>query len=127
MLKRRAPIVPLLVGVLVLFGLLSATSCSTQSESLPTLIFFRSSTCPYCKEMTPVVDEIGTAYRGELKVVIATLEEEKGRDLADQYGIVGFPVILLLDREGERVSRMQGVVPRPSLEQAVEELIRPKQ
>lgn len=104
---------------------LGGMSCSAPREDLPTLVFFRSDTCPYCKQMTPIVEGIRNTYRGELNVIVATLEEEKGRNLADQYGIVGFPVVLLLDRDGERVSRMQGVVPQPTLEQAVEKLIHP--
>jgi thioredoxin-like negative regulator of GroEL len=125
MLKKHTSLVTLLLSVVALVVLLAGASCS-GNERLPSLIFFRSDTCPYCKEMTPVVDEIRSNYRGELQVVYATLEQEKGKELADQYGIVGFPVILLLDNEGERVSRMQGVVPQPALEQAVEKLIRPE-
>jgi thioredoxin-like negative regulator of GroEL len=127
MLNRRTLAIPHLLAVLALLVLLGGVSCSSRGEGMPTLVFFRSDTCPYCKEMLPVVNEIKSTYRGELNVIIATLEEEKGRDLADQYGIVGFPVVLLLDRAGERVSRMQGVVPQPALEQAVDKLIHPEQ
>ena len=112
-----------LLAFLAIVLLLGCASCSSQGEGLPSLIFFRSSTCPYCKEMTPVVDEIKRAHRGELKVVYATLEDETGRVLADQYGIIGFPVILLLDGDGERVSLLRGTVPQPALEQAVQALV----
>lgn len=74
--------------------------------------------------MTPIVDGIRSKYRGELNVVYATLEDKEGRELADRYGILGYPVVLLLDREGERISLLRGVVPQPTLEQAVEKLVR---
>jgi thioredoxin-like negative regulator of GroEL len=126
MSKASTPLFLLLLTVVVLVVLLTGTSCSGGGERLPTLVFFRSDACPYCKQMTPVVDEIRRAHRGQLEVVYATLEEQRGKELADQYGIVGYPVILLLDSDGERVSRMQGVVPQPALEQAVENLMRPE-
>lgn len=123
MQKQRAYLLSVLLAALAISVLVSAASCSTRGENQPSLLFFRSSTCPYCKQMSPVVDGIRSKYRGELNVIYATLEDEKGRELADQYGIIGFPVILLLDGQGERVSLLRGVVPQPSLEQAVEDLI----
>ena len=120
--KKRSPLSALLL-VLVLILLLGTASCSSGGKQLPSLVFFRSNVCPYCKEMTPIVDQIRSAHRGELNVVYATLEDAKGKELADQYGILGVPVVLLLDAEGERANLLRGVVPQPALEQAVEDLI----
>ena len=123
--KKRSPILSALLVVLplIFFLLVGTVSCSSGGQQLPSLVFFQSDVCPYCKEMKPLVDQIRSAHRGELKVVYATLEDERGKELADQHGILGFPVVLLLDAEGERANLLRGVVPQPTLEQAVTDLI----
>ena len=74
--------------------------------------------------MIPLVDQIKKEYRGELDVVYATLEEPAGKELADKHGILGYPNILLLDGDGERANLLRGMVPQPTLVQAVEDLLR---
>jgi len=122
--RSRSPHLTKLIALLVLVALLlGLISCGGGSDGRPSLIFFRSHACPYCKEMTPIVEQIKKDHRGELNVVFATLEEPVGKELADEHGILGYPNILLLDRDGGRVSLLRGVMPQPALEQAVEDLI----
>jgi len=125
--KKRSPILSALLVVLPLILLLGTVSCSSGGKQLPSLVFFQSDVCPYCREMKPLVDQIRSANRGELKVVYATLEDPVGKELADQHGILGFPVVLLLDAEGERANLLRGVVPQPALEKAVADLISSQQ
>lgn len=125
--KKRSSMLSALLVLLTLALLLATVSCSSGGKQLPSLVFFQSATCPYCREMKPIVDQIKSAHRGELKVVYATLEDEEGKQLADQHGILGFPVVLLLDAEGERANLLRGVVPQPALERAVLDLIEAQQ
>jgi len=73
--------------------------------------------------MTPIVNGIRKEYGRELNFVYVCLEEERGRDLARQYGIQGYPVVLLLDSEGNRVNVIRGVVAPVVLENAIGDLL----
>jgi len=79
--KKRSPIAAALLLVLPLILLLGTVSCSSGAKQLPSLVFFQSDVCPYCREMKPLVDQIRSANRGQLKVVYATLEDPEGKEL----------------------------------------------
>ena len=113
-----------LLGILLAVATLAACD---STEGGPTLMYFRASNCPYCKEMTPVIDEIRDAYSRELKVVYATIDEPEGKILAHQHGIIGYPTMLLLDGEGEEVGVLRGVVPKTALVKMVDELLQQEQ
>ena len=117
--KRTSLIVALLVSVLVAGTLVA---CGPGGDR-PTLVFFRANNCPYCKQMTPVVDDIEKEYGSQLTVVYATVNEPDGKQLAQQHGIIGYPTILLLSSEGEQAGLLRGVIPRSSLEKMVDELL----
>jgi thioredoxin-related protein len=73
--------------------------------------------------MTPIVNRIRSDYRWKLNLVYASLEEQSGQDLARQYGIRGYPIVLFLDSEGNKVNVIQGVVPHVVLEKAIDDLL----
>lgn len=77
--------------------------------------------------MTPVVDEIRQEYGRQLHVVYAEVDQQDGKSLASQHGIIGYPTILLLDSEGERAGLLRGVVPRSSLAKAIDDLLQEQQ
>lgn len=112
--------------LLVVFVATLLAACAFSrflAESGPSLLYFRATNCPYCRQMTPIVKEIEREYGQRLNVVYATVDEQQGKQLAREHGIIGYPAILLLDSEGERVGILHGVVPRPSLEEMVDDLL----
>jgi thioredoxin-related protein len=72
--------------------------------------------------MTPIVNGIRGDYRRKLNFVYASLDEKSGKDLARRHGVIGYPVVLLLDGEGNKANTIRGVAPRAVLEQAIDEL-----
>lgn len=70
------------------------------------------------------MDGIKREYRGQINMVYVRMDQQEGRELAQQYGVVGIPTILLLDSKGNQVNVLRGSIPRPLIEQAVEELVR---
>ena len=117
--KRYLFVGPLL-GIILFVALLAA--CGSE-VGRPTLMYFRAYNCPYCKEMTPLVDEIRDAYGSRLTVVYATIDEPEGKELAHRHGIIGYPTMLLLNSDGEEVGVLRGVVPKTVLEKMVDELL----
>jgi thiol-disulfide isomerase/thioredoxin len=117
---KRCLFVGPLLGIILSAAVLAA--CGTAGGG-PTLMYFRASNCPYCKEMTPVIDEIRDTYDRQLEVVYATIDEPEGKELAHRYGIIGYPTMLLLNSDGEEVGVLRGVVPKTALVKMVDELL----
>jgi thioredoxin-like negative regulator of GroEL len=87
------------------------------------VLFFRSGSCLYCDEVKLVLDEVCCKYRRQLEVVTVDMDQEDGRRLARQYGIVGIPTVLLLDSEGHQVNVLRGTLPKAVVEQTVKDLV----
>jgi thioredoxin 1 len=122
LLKIRRFFVSLLLVIALGSAILSACSPSRAGDG-PKLVYFRASNCPYCKQMTPVVNEIEQKYGRQVDIVYAEVDQQDGKDLARRYGIIGYPTVLLLDSSGERFGLLRGVVPLASLEKAVDDLL----
>jgi thiol-disulfide isomerase/thioredoxin len=120
LLLKRYLFVGSLLGIILSAASLAACG---SAEGGPTLMYFRASNCPYCKEMTPLVDEIRDAYGSRLAVVYATIDEPEGKELAHRHGIIGYPTMLLLNSDGEEVGVLRGVVPKTALEKMIDELL----
>jgi thioredoxin-related protein len=73
--------------------------------------------------MTPIVNGIKNDRGRQLNFVYACLDEQSGRDIAAQHGVVGYPLILLLDSQGNKVNTIRGVFPRVVIEKAIDELL----
>ena len=120
--RRRIWVVLLALGVLAVAVWLTYTIWFASSTDGPALLYFRSDSCAYCKEMTPVIDQICRRYRRQVNVVTVDLDRDEGKKVARRYRIIGTPTLLLLDREGHEVSVIRGTLPAAVIEQAVKDL-----
>jgi len=69
------------------------------------------------------VDELKHKYRGQINVVYVSVDRSKGKELAREYGVIGTPTILFLDREGNQVNGMRGALSQATIEQAIKKLL----
>jgi len=120
--RRRIWVVLLALGVLAVSGWLTYTIWFASSTDDPALLYFRSDSCAYCKEMAPVIAQICRKYRKQVNVVTVDLDRDEGKKTARRYGIIGTPTLLLLDREGHEGSVIRGTLPASVIEQAVKDL-----
>lgn len=102
---------------------LAYTAWFASPTAGPTVLYFRSDTCPYCKEMTPVVDEIRRKYGRRVDFVYVDVGRDEGEKLGREHGVIGTPTLLLLDSEGRQVNVLRGTLPTPVIEQAVKDLV----
>ncbi|HEX4719786.1 MAG TPA: thioredoxin [Thermoleophilaceae bacterium] len=88
------------------------------SASIPVLVDFWAPWCGPCKWVSPIIDEVGRTRAGELKVV--RLNTDDAPAIAERYGILGIPTLLLVEH-GEEVDRRVGAVRKPQLEEWLEQ------
>ncbi len=79
----------------------------------PALVFFYSPTCPYCRMLSPVIDELAVKFEGA--ALLARLDVTTNPAVSQQYGIQGVPTMLLF-REGKLMKRMVGVLSGDEIE-----------
>ncbi len=96
---------------------------AARSSGLNVLAFLYTDWCGYCRRMDrstfvdpDVIRELGEAY------VWLRLNAEKdpaGVRMQEDFGVGGYPTILILDPEGQEIDRVAGFVPPESFPEAV--------
>ncbi len=77
-----------------------------KGKTLPTLIEFGSTTCPPCRKMHPILEEIKAQYVGQLKVRF--VDVRKKAEKAHEYGIGSIPTQVFLSTDGMELYRHVG-------------------
>ncbi|KAG9156698.1 hypothetical protein Leryth_006661 [Lithospermum erythrorhizon] len=68
-------------------------------ETKDVLVEFYAPWCGHCKSLAPVsslldtYEKVASAFKNEEDVVIANLDADKHKDLAEKYGVSGFPTL----------------------------------
>ena len=86
-----------------------------QSET-PVIVDFWAEWCGPCHAVAPVLDKIVEERNGEVRLVKVNIDEE--RALAERYGIVSIPTIVLF-KDGVPAATAIGAQPKGSLERSL--------
>ncbi len=90
-------------------------------SAIPVLLDFYADWCGPCKVLGPIIDELAEEYEG--KALVAKVNTEKNPLLSQHFKIKSIPTILFIDK-GDLVERYQGLLPKPNLEEILNEYIR---
>ena len=80
------------------------------------LLKFEADWCAPCKQMIPIIHEIEKDFP---ELIVKTVNVDEDRDLAEKYGIMSLPSIVI-EKDGVEVKRFTGTVSRDRIIQAIQ-------
>lgn len=70
------------------------------------IIEFYTSTCPYCKQLAPILDELASDYKS--KVYFAKINIDSVEEAAEAFDVIGVPLVIAF-KKGQAVAKMEGL------------------
>jgi thioredoxin 2 len=76
--------------------------------------------CGPCRMLSPILDELASAYAGRMKVVKLNVDDNPG--IASHYETRSIPTMLFF-KEGQLVNRLVGALPKNQIEEHIRQLL----
>ena len=73
------------------------------------LVDFWATWCGPCRMLGPVIEQLAEDYEGK-DVIIGKVDVDENPELAQRYGVMSIPTVLLLE-DGKEIERKVGVMP----------------
>ena len=99
---------------------LTEATFESQIDKGITLVDFWAPWCGPCKAMGPIIDSVAQKVGG--KAVVAKLDIDEARGVANKYGIQSIPAIFVF-KDGMPVKQLNGMQQEEVLISAIEEAI----
>ena len=92
-----------------------------QSD-IPVLVDFWAPWCGPCNTVSPIVEDISKNYAGKVKIVQFNIDQG-GKESPNTYGIRGIPTLAVF-KGGKLVDRLIGAVPKSSIQDMLNKVIK---
>nr|APR64064.1 thioredoxin family protein [Populus tomentosa] len=77
-------------------------------ETKDVLVEFYAPWCGHCKNLAPTYEKVATAFKSEEDVVVANLDADKHKDLAEKYGVSGYPTLKFFPKGNKAGEEYEG-------------------
>lgn len=105
-------------------NLRAVEDASFESEVLksdiPVLVDFWAPWCAPCRALSPVIEELSTAYAGKLKVLQMNVQDNK--KVPAQFRVRSIPMLILF-KEGKVVEQSVGAKPKTEIEKMIKKVL----
>ncbi len=86
----------------------------------PVLVDFGANSCIPCRQMRPVLKEVGTAYSEKAKVLV--IDVYKNQNLAQEYKVLMLPTLVFFDSKGKEAFRNVGIMEKEKIVAKLKEI-----
>lgn len=91
----------------------AAPAQAADNAGLPRLLELGGEKCIPCRQMAPILEEVGKTYAGRL--VVEKLDVQKDPALGRRWKVRLIPTQVFLDSQGKEVARHEGFLEREAL------------
>ncbi|MDO7788694.1 thioredoxin [Desulforamulus aquiferis] len=89
-------------------------------SDIPVLVDFWAAWCGPCRAIAPVIEQLSTEFAGKVKIGKVNVDEN--RDLAQQFGVMSIPTIIMF-KNGEKVDQIIGFTGKADLEKKLNAML----
>lgn len=89
-----------------------------KNSDKPVIVDFWAEWCAPCRMMEPIYEELASKYEGKMK--FAKLNVDENPDVAEKYGIMAIPTMIIF-KNGVEVERIIGALPKDKLEKIIKD------
>ena len=87
-----------------------------DAGSKPVMLDFFAEWCGPCKMAAPIIDELAEEYKD--KAVVAKVDVDANQDLAQKYGVMSIPTVIML-KDGEELDKQVGFIGKEGYEKMI--------